>query len=158
MPQTPAFVERFLATLGWATADLTAAGGVVGGADYCVRLDGSPVFFIGTSAAAGRSCLQAAALWMVGQDVGFGSLDSRRAHRARLPCAPFSARRSCRVAPVQVRCARVRSPRRRNSVDPRSRCDVARSRPRAIDAPSTRRRPSFPRGDRTPSRAPRERC
>ena len=51
MPQTPAFVERFLATLGWATADLTAAGGVVGGADYCVRLDGSPVFFIGTSGA-----------------------------------------------------------------------------------------------------------
>src|SRR3954463_3158797 len=51
MPQTPAFVEQFLATLGWATAELTAAGGVVGGAEYCVRLDGSPVFFIGTSAA-----------------------------------------------------------------------------------------------------------
>lgn len=45
-------VERFVETLGWNPAhDLSAAGGVGGGADYCVRLDGRAMFFIGTKSA-----------------------------------------------------------------------------------------------------------
>jgi hypothetical protein len=49
---TLGLVERFSRQMGFAPAtDLTAPGGKVGGADYCVRLDGRPAFFIATEPA-----------------------------------------------------------------------------------------------------------
>ena len=61
---------------------------MVGGADYCVRLDGSPAFFVGTSATSTEAAYKLPALWMVGQDVGFGSLDPRRARRVDCRARP----------------------------------------------------------------------
>jgi len=61
MPKAPertvtGFVERFVEALGFAPAhDLSAAAGMVGGADYCVRLDGRPVLFIGTKSVSRES-------------------------------------------------------------------------------------------------------